>query len=126
MPGKKIIKKVVKKAKTTKGGRPYGPNYDKLDDIIDKKYSTHNPNVKNFNRDVSKLDESYLRTKNPYYKYLDDPSKIKSDDFPKEFWEIKGRKKGGMVKYQYGGSQVVNHKGMKVPGMYKDGGAKKY
>ena len=118
MPGKKIIKKLTKKVKTTKGGRPYGPNYDKLDDIIDKKYSTHNPNVTNINRDVSKLDETYLRKKNPYHKYLDDPSKVKSDDFPKEFWEIKGKK--------YGGSQVVNHKGMKVPGMYKDGGAKRY
>jgi hypothetical protein len=38
----------------------------------------------------------------------------------------KNKPYSGTGSNQFGGEQVVNHKGMKVPGMYKDGKEKRY
>jgi len=93
MPGKKILQKIAKRKKTTKTGVQYGPDYNKLDEIIEGKYSDFNPNITKSKTDISKLNETFMRKQNPYRKVWDP----KKSDRPDSFWDIKGYKNGGAV-----------------------------
>ena len=120
--GPKRKRNKLSEAKNKPGGLTK-KDKDLLDRYMEKKTNReireggkqYNPNYKS---DISNMTEMWKRTSNPYKNVWD--KKKPSSNIN---WEIKGNLKDKKGKHmQYGGAPVYNAKGMKVPGMYQDGG----